>query len=458
MFADSGCRRILWHRITRRTWHRNGKVLAALRFGRKALADEAGTSARPLGIGPNQDREDLLRESVPIRARHPQHLDILPPLQRIGERVTVRVHRGDDGGFRVKERPNRVPKPVGGKLHLAQLVDHQHAACRDVLERRKRDALEHLEVHAIPADPRPAPMADLSQGALFSGHGLNPKPRPASALAYLAGQEARNGDVGVAEQRDQPVGDGALADAGASLEEQARRAQREYVPMCSPAASAWPSIAASGSFFEAASLSIQSPCRNDWLATVNSATISPIPYSATGTGIMAKRIELRRHTDNDGDVLTDEGTRAALAIGSSLRGGYALLVSTGAQRATQTLACFACALRDPIPGGAVVEPGLRSEREDRWRDAYGKAGSARLEDLRSADPELVESDSRILGEALIRVLERLGDDETALVVGHSPTNEAAVLGLTGEIVGPMSKGSGVLVTADGDGFSVERLD
>ncbi len=182
------------------------------------------------------------------------------------------------------------------------------------------------------------------------------------------------------------------------------------------------------------------------------------PKSATPTGIVAKRIELRRHTDNDGDVLTDQGTRAALAIGSSLGGGYALLVSTGAQRATQTLACFACALREPIPGGAVVEPGLRSEREDRWRDAYGEAGSGRLEDLRSVDPELVESESRILGEALGRVLERLGDDETALVVGHSPTNEAAVLGLTGAIVDPMSKGSGVLVTADGEGFGVEPLD
>jgi broad specificity phosphatase PhoE len=182
------------------------------------------------------------------------------------------------------------------------------------------------------------------------------------------------------------------------------------------------------------------------------------PKSTTPTGIVAKRIELRRHTDNDGDVLTDQGTRAALAIGSSLGGGYALLVSTGAQRATQTLACFACALREPIPGGAVVEPGLRSEREDRWRDAYGEAGSGRLEDLRSVDPELVESESRILSEALGRVLERLGDDETALVVGHSPTNEAAVLGLTGEIVDPMSKGSGVLVTADGEGFGVEPLD
>jgi len=173
---------------------------------------------------------------------------------------------------------------------------------------------------------------------------------------------------------------------------------------------------------------------------------------------MAKRIELRRHTDNDGDVLTHEGARAALEIGSSLRGGYALLVSTGAQRSTQTLACFACALRDPIPGGAVVEPGLRSEREEHWREAFRKAGSGRLEDLRSADPELVESDSQMLGEALGRVLERLDEGETALVVGHSPTNEAAVLGLTGEMVDPISKGSGVRVSADADGFRIERLD
>src|ERR687891_2195722 len=117
---------------------------------------------------------------------------------------------------------------------------------------------------------------------------------------------------------------------------------------------------------------------------------------------MARYVELRRHTDNDGDALTEEGVRAALEIGQQLAGGFAVLLSTGAQRATQTLACFACALREPVPRGAVVEPGLRSEREDRWRDAHGKAGSARLEDLRSVDPELVESDSRILGEALGR--------------------------------------------------------
>jgi len=59
---------------------------------------------------------------------------------------------------------------------------------------------------------------------------------------------------------------------------------------------------------------------------------------------------------------------------------------------------------------------------------------------------------------LRRVLERLGEGERALVVGHSPTNEAAVLGLTGKLVAPLAKGAGVLVVADGERFRVEPLD
>jgi broad specificity phosphatase PhoE len=173
---------------------------------------------------------------------------------------------------------------------------------------------------------------------------------------------------------------------------------------------------------------------------------------------MARYVELRRHTDNDGDALTDDGVRAALEVGRSLAGGYDLLVSSGAQRATQTLACFACALGEPVPGGAVVEDGLRSRVEDRWRDAYKRAGSGDLASLREADPDLVREDSAELATALGRVLERLPDGGRALAVGHSPTNEAAVLGLTGTIIGPMGKGAGVLVIADGDETRVEPLD
>ncbi|HEX2192633.1 MAG TPA: histidine phosphatase family protein [Acidimicrobiales bacterium] len=166
---------------------------------------------------------------------------------------------------------------------------------------------------------------------------------------------------------------------------------------------------------------------------------------------------MRRHTDNDGDVLSADGVQAALEIGGRLEGDYDVLVSTGAQRATQTLACFLAALGQRVPGGVVVEEGLRSAMEDRWKAAYQEAGSGELGALRSADPDLVETDSAGLGAALRRVVDRLPDGGRALVVGHSPTNEAAVLGLTGEVVAPMSKGEGALVEEDGGTFRVEPL-
>ena len=172
---------------------------------------------------------------------------------------------------------------------------------------------------------------------------------------------------------------------------------------------------------------------------------------------MAREIELRRHTDADGDALTAAGVAAALEIGAGLRGGYDLAVSSGAQRATQTLACFLAALDQQVPAGVVVEPGLRSAVEDSWRAAYQTAGSGALEALREADPELVAEDSERLGAALRCILDRLPDDGRALVVGHSPTNEAAVLGLTGEIVAPLAKGAGILVVSGDDGYQVEPL-
>jgi hypothetical protein len=41
-------------------------------------------------------------------------------------------------------------------------------------------------------------------------------------------------------------------------------------------------------------------------------------------------------------------------------------------------------------------------------------------------------------------------------VGHSPSNEAAVLGLAGTVVGHLSKGEGVLLIEDGGQFEVRR--
>lgn len=173
---------------------------------------------------------------------------------------------------------------------------------------------------------------------------------------------------------------------------------------------------------------------------------------------MARTIDVRRHTDNDGDVLSSEGLAAAVALGEALTGEIAFAVSSGAQRATQTLACALGATGLRVPCGVLVEPGLRSAVEDRWKEAATRAGDARMSAVRAVNPGLVDGEAEVLGAALRRVLDQLSDGNRALVVGHSPTNEAAVLGLTGEEVDPMGKGAGVRLTEQSGGFRVEALE
>ncbi|MGH3666479.1 MAG: histidine phosphatase family protein [Egibacteraceae bacterium] len=171
---------------------------------------------------------------------------------------------------------------------------------------------------------------------------------------------------------------------------------------------------------------------------------------------MAKHIELRRHTDNDGDLLTADGIAAAVALGRRLKGGYQLAVSTGAQRATQTIACLLAGLGASLPGGVVVEARLRSQAEDRWKEIATQAKGSELPAFRAVDAEFVAAEQERLAAGLQAVFDRLDDGQRALVVGHSPTNEAAVAGLTGHDVQPLGKGEGVVV-ADDDVLSVEPL-
>jgi hypothetical protein len=77
--------------------------------------------------------------------------------------------------------------------------------------------------------------------------------------------------------------------------------------------------------------------------------------------------------------------------------------------------------------------------------------------LREADPELVEEDSAPLAGALRRILDGLPEGGRALVAGDSPTNEAAVLGLTGHVVEPISKGGGLLMIEENGTFRVEKV-
>ena len=64
----------------------------------------------------------------------------------------------------------------------------------------------------------------------------------------------------------------------------------------------------------------------------------------------------------------------------------------------------------------------------------------------------------LLASALRQVVRRLPEGGRALVVGHSPTSEAAVLGLAGRVVPPLGKGQGVLLIEDGGEYRVEPLD
>jgi len=169
-----------------------------------------------------------------------------------------------------------------------------------------------------------------------------------------------------------------------------------------------------------------------------------------------KTVELRRHTDNDGDELSAEGVRQAREIAARLTPPYDLYVSTGAGRATQTLQIWQEELAADTP--IQDEIGLRSDHEARWKDAYTNADSAELSRMRSADPDFVREDSAVLGEALGSVFERLPENGSALVCGHSPTNEAAVYGLTGQLITPLGKGAGVRVVLDDGGYRVEPLD
>jgi hypothetical protein len=171
-----------------------------------------------------------------------------------------------------------------------------------------------------------------------------------------------------------------------------------------------------------------------------------------------RSLELLRHTDNDGDKLSPEGIASAEAIGGEkLTPPYDVFASTGAGRATEMVEILRRIVgQDDAP---VIEVrGLRSSVEDRWRTAANAAGKgADVEAIRAIDPDLVEKESVLLGGALRGVFDMLPDGGRALVVGHSPTNEAAVLGLAGAVVGPLGKGEGVLVVEDGGRFEVRPM-
>jgi hypothetical protein len=98
-----------------------------------------------------------------------------------------------------------------------------------------------------------------------------------------------------------------------------------------------------------------------------------------------------------------------------------------------------------------VSDGLGSPVEDRWRAAAKAAGTGRIDAVREQDPELVDQESRRLGAAARDLLASLPKDGRALAVGHSPLIEAAVYGLTGQVIEPLAECEGILFEEDGGG-------
>lgn len=172
---------------------------------------------------------------------------------------------------------------------------------------------------------------------------------------------------------------------------------------------------------------------------------------------MAKTIEFRRHFPNDGDVLTPDGVKAAVKAGTLMVGPYQRAVSSGAHRTMQAVACLLAGHGKEVPGGASIDPGLRSEHEARWIELIGQAGSDNLSVIRELDPAFVAAEATALSGVLTRVFATLKDGGAAIVVGHSPTNEAAVLGLTGQLIAPMAKGTGVRIVAVHGVFTLSPL-
>ena len=82
----------------------------------------------------------------------------------------------------------------------------------------------------------------------------------------------------------------------------------------------------------------------------------------------------------------------------------------------------------------------------------------RLEPYRRVKASRESQMAAVLAEGLKRTFDRLEDGQRALAIGHSPTNEAAVFGLTGVVVVPMGKGQGVVVVDTGDGYEVEAAE
>ena len=168
-----------------------------------------------------------------------------------------------------------------------------------------------------------------------------------------------------------------------------------------------------------------------------------------------RRLEIRRHAvkgrELASDYLSPEGIEQAHQLGRSLRVGYTHLFSSGAQRATQTLACILAGMGRPVLTGVQIRPGLASPRESEWRDAARAAGTADLARLLESHEALVRQESDRLAAEVRDILSTLPEGAYALAIGHTPLIECAVYGLTGKTPAPLRELEGFTLTEHKDG-------
>lgn len=170
-----------------------------------------------------------------------------------------------------------------------------------------------------------------------------------------------------------------------------------------------------------------------------------------------RALELRRHSSRDpeSDRLSEEGQALALRVGKDLPGGYSIVFVSPAQRAAETAAWFLRGLGQRLPEHAVSED-LASPVEDRWRSAAKTAGTGRIDAVENVDADLVEKESQRLAHGIRGLLTSVPDGGRGLAIGHSPLLEAAVYGLIGEVIGPLSECEGVLLEEEGGEITLSR--
>lgn len=160
--------------------------------------------------------------------------------------------------------------------------------------------------------------------------------------------------------------------------------------------------------------------------------------------------------DPASDALSPEGRTQAQDVGRSLPADYSVMFVSPARRAAETVAWFLRGSGQALPQH-TVSPGLGSEREDRWRAAGKAAGSSRLDAIQAQDTDLVEEESARLAGVMVELLDSIPEGSRGLAVGHSPLIEAAIYGLLGMVIEPLSECEGVALTSHGDGYRIQEL-